>query len=135
MMNFEVLHKRAVEIAERFHKVEIELIDILQAIDERRVFVNYGYSSLFDYATKALKLSESNAYNFITVARKAKAVPELKAAIHQGEITVSKARKLTPVLTPDNSARWLEMAKTLPRVQLEKEIARAAPQSTSPDRV
>jgi len=128
------LHTKAVEIAKRFHDAESELIDILQTLDEKRVFIHLGYSSLFDYAVKALKLSEANSSNFITVARKSKTVPELKMAIRLGDITVSKARKITPVLTKENSSHWLELAKTLPKFKLEKEVAKVQPQTITPER-
>ncbi len=133
-LKIEALHKKALVIAQSFHKSESDLIDILQEIDESKVFVHLGFSSLFDYAVKALKLSEANASNFITVARKSKIVPELKEAIRAQEITVSKARKITPVLTPENSAHWLDLAKNLPRPKLEREVARILPQSLTPEK-
>jgi len=88
------LHERAVTITKKFHHTESELIDVLQEIDEHKVFLAFGYSSLYDYATKSLKLSEANASNFITVARKSIIIPELKLAIRDGSLTVSKGRKI-----------------------------------------
>ena len=130
----ETLHKRALTVACQFHKAESSLIDILQLIDERRIFSNLGYTSLFDYSVRALKLSESTASNFITVARKSKIIPELKMAISAGDITVSKARKITSVLTPENQAHWIGLAKTLPKQKLEKEIAKVMPETLTPER-
>ena len=121
------LHERAVEIAGRFHRAESELIDILQKIDDQKLYFDMGFTSLFDYSVKALKLSEANAYNFITVARKSKSVPELKEAIAAGLINVSKARKITPVLTPENKNYWLTLAQELPKAKLEKEVAKNCP--------
>ncbi len=128
------LHQKALLAAKYFHQSESSLIDILQELDDKKLFIHMGFASLFDYAIKALKLSESNASNFITVARKSKSVPELKAAIKSQAITVSKARKITPVLTPNNSAHWLELAKTLPKEKLEKEVAKVRPQTLTPER-
>ncbi|MBK9295159.1 MAG: hypothetical protein IPM57_12105 [Oligoflexia bacterium] len=96
------LHQKAINIAQSFHKAESDLIDILQKIDQQKIFLKLGFASLFDYALKALKLSEANSSNFITVARKSKTIPELKEAIKEGRLSVSKARKITPVLTPEN---------------------------------
>ena len=53
-------------------------------------------------AVDRLKLSESTALNFINVARKAVQVPALQAEIRAGHVSVSKARKIVPVLTPQN---------------------------------
>ncbi|MEQ1878105.1 MAG: HNH endonuclease signature motif containing protein, partial [Bdellovibrionia bacterium] len=100
-----------------------------------KLFLKLGYSSLFDYSTKALKLSEANASNFVTIARKSKSVPELKTAIADGRLTVSKARKLTPVLTKENSSHWLELAMTLPKAKLEREIAKVMPETAVRDKI
>ena len=127
------IHEQAVEIAKRFRKAEYDLIDILQQIDDKKVFMHLGYSSLFDYALRALKLSEANTSNFIAVARKSKCIPELKKAIHSGDLSVSKARKITPVITKENSQHWLELAKTLPKPKLEKEVAKVCPKQATPE--
>jgi len=38
------LHNKALEIAGRFHKTESELIDVLQKIDDKKVFMSLGFS-------------------------------------------------------------------------------------------
>ncbi len=131
----ESLHDRALRIAAAFHKAESDLIDVLQKIDDARLFSKLGFTSLFDYATKALKLSEANASNFVAIARKSKTIPELKVAIADGRITVSKARKITPVLTKENSDHWLELAATLPKAKLEREVARVMPETLVQDKI
>ena len=94
----------------------------------------FCFTSLYDYAIHALKLSEASASNFIAVARKAKTVPDLKVAIAHGELSVAKARKITPVLTKENSTNWIELAKTLTKAKLEKEVAKLAPPTLTPEK-
>jgi hypothetical protein len=130
----ESLNARAIEIAARYHRAESELIDILRQIDDERAYMHYDCSSLFAYALKVLKLSEACASNFITVARKSKNIPALIKAIESCELSVSKARKITAVLTNANSGHWLELAKTLPRLKLEKEVAKVMPQTATIER-
>jgi hypothetical protein len=108
------LHKRALDIAQRFKRDEIDLVDILQKIEDKKTFLRLGFTSCFDYAVKALGLSENVAYNFINVARKSKQVPELKKEIQNGNLSVSKAKKITAVINTKNSSLWIEKAKTLP---------------------
>ena len=79
----EEIHSQAVAVSQRYRKNESELIEIIQKVEEHRVFLKYGYSSLFIYVTGELKLSESVAYNLIAVARKAREVPELKNKIQE----------------------------------------------------
>ena len=92
-----------------------------------------GFTSLFSYCVEALGLSESVAGNFITVARKAREVPVLQSAIESGALSVSKARKITPVLTVANQREWIEKAKLLPTRKLEEEVARVAPKEATPE--
>ena len=115
------LDQDLVHLAQKLRYIESEFIEKLQEADSKKIFLYYQYNSLFEYAVKKLKLSESNAFNFITVARKAKEIPELKNEIKSGNITVSKARKITPVLNKNNSSLWLEKAKSLSQKKLEKE--------------
>jgi hypothetical protein len=133
-MHHETLHKRALEIVSRYFKAEADLVEILQEIGRLKSFRRFGYTSLFDYAVKALKLSESAAYNFISVARKADEVPALKQEIKSGELSVSKAKKIVSVLTPENQSHWINQAKTLPKLKLEKEVAKVNPKESRPDR-
>ncbi|MBC7386564.1 MAG: hypothetical protein H7301_10460 [Cryobacterium sp.] len=85
------LHERACELAKRFKWLQSELIEVLQCIDQERTFYELGYSSLFQYVTGALGFSESVAWNLILVARKAREILELKAALRGGTLTLSSA--------------------------------------------
>jgi hypothetical protein len=110
-------------------RLEAELIEVLQEIDEKKCFRELGYTSLFEYATKALNLSESTAYGFIAVARKAKEVPRLQEAIKKNELTVSRARRITSVVTNENAFDFILKAQTLTQRELEKEVVRANPKA------
>ncbi len=123
------IHSRALEISSRYKKAESELLDILDQLDRHRVYLKHGHSSLFLYVVRELGLSESMAYLLITVSRKARQVPELKTLIASGAMTLSNARRITSVLTPQNKAEWLEKATTLTQKQLEKEVAKTRPQA------
>lgn len=123
------IHERALEIVGRYFNSETEVIAILQELDSGRKYIEKDCRSLFEYATKILKLSESVAFTFINVGRKAKEVPALQAAIDRHELSVPTARKITSVITPENSAGWLELAKTLTQLMLEREVARVNPKA------
>jgi hypothetical protein len=92
-------------------------------------FFSLGYTSLFQYVVQSLELSESVAANFITVSRKAKEFPALQSAINEGKITVSKARKVTAVLTSENQEEWVNKAVELPQKKLEEQVASIAPET------
>src|ERR1700733_9773455 len=96
------IHERALKAAGRFKRAEADLISVLQEVEASRVFVELKFTSLFQYCVEALGLSEDVTANFVTVSRKASKVPMLQSAIQEGLLTVSKARKITPVLTLQN---------------------------------
>ena len=60
--------------------------------------------------------------------RKCTEVPELKEKIKAGKISVTKARRVSSVLTPENAYEWLQKAEELPKQELEKSIAAVQPE-------
>ena len=125
----EGIHEKAVEISTRYKKAEAELIEVLEQVDNHKVYLRRGRSSLFQYGVQDLQLSESVIYNLITVMRKVREVPELKAQIQEGNITLSNARRIAPILTVENQGAWLKKASELSQRQLEKEIVKTHPLS------
>src|SRR6185437_10053511 len=93
-----LLHSQALAYAKTYLNAESGLIRVLQEIESCRGYRELGFKSLFEYAVSALGLSESVTYNLITVARKSLEVPMLQKKIEAGEITLSNARKIAPVL-------------------------------------
>src|SRR5438552_3773677 len=123
------LHQKAKAIAKDFMRLEHELIDVLMKLDEHKAFIHLGYESLFSYATLELGLSDHNAYSYIAIARKSREVPELKNEIELGNLSISKAKRIVPVLNSDNAQLWIGKAKDLPKRELEWELARALPKA------
>jgi 5-methylcytosine-specific restriction endonuclease McrA len=123
------IHDRALQIVSSYKRAESQLIDLIQEIDDKKSYLEKHFTSTFDYCVKFLRLSEHTALDFIGVARKSKTVPELKEAIKNDLITVSKARRLTPVIDQANASHWLDLAQNLSKENLQKEIARANPQT------
>jgi hypothetical protein len=129
------LHLTALTLSKQFHQTENELLEVLGQIDEQKVYLELGYSSLFQYSVSALGLSEQKAYALMKVSRKSKEIPELKAHIQNGSLSVSKAIRIMSVIRPDNQNVWIEKAKTLPKVELEKEIASLHPEVVTKETV
>jgi hypothetical protein len=126
--NFQTLHNKALQLTKTYLRAESDLISILQAIDDCRGYRELGHRSLFEYSRQALGLSEAVSYNLITVARKAKEVPQLQEKIRAQEITLSNAKMIALVLTSENQNQWLSAAASLSKRELEKEIAKEFPE-------
>ena len=61
------------------------------------------------------------------IVRKSQKVPELQQAVVEGKLSVTKAHRLTSVITKENKKNWIEFAQIAPKAKLEKEIAKANP--------
>jgi 5-methylcytosine-specific restriction endonuclease McrA len=126
-MNVQALHERAVKAARNYLNSESDLIEILRDMDECRGYLDLKYRRLSHYATEGLKLSENVAYTFCNIAKKATDVPKLYELIRNGDLTVSNARRIVPILTTENQEKWLGSAVALSNSQLEKALAIAFP--------
>ena len=134
-MKIQKLHEQALLYSKNYREAERALIGILQQIDERRGYRELGYPSTFRYCVQALGLSENITYGLLSIARKARVVPALRAKVEDQTITLTNARLVAPVLTPENQAEWLSKAEALPRRELEREIALQLPERSVPERV
>jgi hypothetical protein len=121
--NLVELHNRILCLARLHRKTEARLIDHLQEAEKCRLFLHRGHSSLFRYVCDELRFSEAMTSNLITVARKAREIPELKEEIRKGNLSVSKLRKVCPVIDEKNQKEWIEAAKTCTKNELERRVA------------
>jgi hypothetical protein len=130
----EQVHARALQASGAYKKAVADLVGVFQAAEEHCVFLERGHASLFRYATDELGLGESTSYDLIRVARKAREVPALHGCLRDGKLTLTKARRVSAVLTKANQIEWLEKACSLTSRKLEKEIARVRPGESTPER-
>jgi len=128
------IHERAVQRGKNYLRSEREVIESIQEVYMNETFKDYNCRSLFHYVETHMGLSYPVAASFITVAKKALEVPELKRAIDSGKLPVQKARKITPVITKENQSAWLDLAGHSSQQVVEKEVAKAKPEAAHPDR-
>ena len=121
-------HLHALDLSKNYRRIEADLLECLEQIQVKRIFLEKGYSSLFEYIVKALGHSESTAYSFQTILRKSREVPELKQMVKAGEITLCKARRIAPAITSQNSGEWLELAKTATTREIDQKLVEKCPQ-------
>ena len=129
------LRMRAIDLSNEYRKLEGLLLEVLQQIDQSKLYKKLGFSSLFQYAVNELKLTESVAYGFINVARKSLEVASLKEAIITQKLSVAKANRIVSALTIDNAARLLEFAQTHTTREVEFEVVKIQPRSSAHERV
>ncbi len=124
------LNEKAKKIAKNYLRLKKELLDVIIQIDKTKAFYKFGYNSLFAYITEALKLSPAVTYSFIKVARKSHEIPELKKEVMDGKLSISKAQKMTQVLTKENHKKWFDFAQNTTHRKLEREVALSSPKQS-----
>lgn len=109
------------------------ILQYLGEVDERRLHLRLGYSSLFEYCAKVLGLTEDEAYRRIAVARMARRWPEILVGISSGELTLSGVALLRPHMESENSAELLALARNSSKRGIEAKLAARFPREDVAD--
>ncbi len=109
-----------------------DLVALLAEFDARRLYLAQGCSSLFVYCTRVLHLSEHAAYGRIEAARLSRRVPLVLDRLAAGELTLTAACLLTPVLTTDNHREVLDDARHRTKREVEQLVASRRPRPPAP---
>lgn len=126
------LHQRAIQLSQDLRNAESALLVLLMEMKRTKSFAALGYSGIFSYCERALKLSEAQCFYFKKVVEKSEEVPELKVAVTQGTLSLSQARRIVPVINQTNHAEWIEKARTLPQKELERAVTVVNPEARFP---
>jgi hypothetical protein len=70
-------------------RITTELIECLREIRSRRIHLQLGYGSLFEYCVKELGFSEGSASRRVSAVNALEEMPEIKAKIESGALTLS----------------------------------------------
>jgi len=122
-------------LAERERGVTASLIAHLAELDERRLYLAEGYSSLFAYCTQVLHLSEHATYGRIEAARLIRRFPLLLDMLEDGSVNLTTVGLLGPHLTDENHQTVLDLARHKSKRQVEELLARLHPQPPVPSSI
>jgi hypothetical protein len=129
-MSSQELHNEAVNLSFELRKCETSLISVVGLINEKKSYLAFKCHSIYDYTEKFLQFKYQKTYDFISLFKASKNIPEIKAAISDSQIGYTKLRTIMPALVVKNLenkhkevSALINIAKTTPRNKLEK-IAR-----------
>ena len=108
-------------------RTEARILAHLAAVEERRLHLEAGSSSLFDYCCKRLGLSENEAFHRITAARLARRFPAIFGLIERRAIHLTAVCLLRDYLTPNNHRELLDEASSKTKLQVQELLARRFP--------
>ncbi|WP_413578256.1 HNH endonuclease [Bdellovibrio sp. HCB290] len=89
-LNQNELDLRIKSLAQKEREVLHEVLETLKEIDARKSYLNFGFSSLFEYLVHGVGYSEGSAQRRIDAARLLRELPGVAEKIQTGEINLSQ---------------------------------------------
>jgi len=102
------------------HESMTDILQHLIEIEMRRLDLDLGYSSLFDYCIECLEYSASAAGRRIQAARCIRRYPVVLEMLEKRELSLSTISTIESILTDDNCNSILERVKGAPSRDVEK---------------
>jgi len=116
-------------------EITARLIGYLAEIEDRRLQLAAGYSSMFEFCTRRLRMSEGEAFRRITAARLATAYPAIVGLVQSGAIHLSGLALLRDHLTEENHVELLSAASGKSKRAIEALLASRFPKPDVPSRI
>ncbi len=118
------LSDRLVLAARKLRSAEHELAVLLAKMADSRLYLELGFSTLYDYADEVLDLSTRKTRALAQLGRSIGELPALEAAFRDGKLGWTKARELLRVVTPETEGAWTQRALALTSRDLEGQLDR-----------
>ncbi len=113
----------------------IKILHHLNEIERRRLYLDLGCSSLFDYCTRHLKYSSSAAGRRIHVARCIRRHPDVLELLRARELSLSTISLIAPILDRHNEAAILSRVRGKSYREVERVASEYRPPIALRDRV
>jgi 5-methylcytosine-specific restriction endonuclease McrA len=123
----EELVSRIASLCLEGRRLVARLIVHLIEVEDRALDKKSACSSMWDFCTARLKMSEGEASRRLNAARLVRKFPSVLGRIERGEVHLSALRQLRPYLDEENVDAVLDEAKGKTRSQLDEMIARRFP--------
>src|SRR5262245_59901728 len=115
----QALCARLTALAHAERAFKLEFLRALGELDERRLYLELGFSSTHGWLVEHLKLSNASAFRRVTAARLLRRIPLLSGYLESGQLSLTKLSHLRDVLTVQNAPHLLEWAARLTEREVE----------------
>ena len=125
-----VLHEKLLKLVKLEKRITSKVLDLLQAIENKKSYLEWGYSNLFEYLVKGLGYSESLAYQRKAALKICEVIPEIKQKLDQGSLsltTLARANKVLNTKTIPEKRKLLLELENKPSIEVDKILAREMP--------
>ncbi len=135
MDNARELSSRLLVLLRREQGAMADFLVALADFDQRRLWVGMGYTSLFYYLRRELKLSSGAAFLRKTAAELLQRFPEVEAPLRDGRLCISSVCELAKVITAENRVEVLPRFFHASKNEAKAVAAEIAPREAVPQRV
>jgi hypothetical protein len=112
-----------------------QVVVYLGEIEERRLHLKAGFSSMFEYCTKKLGLSEGEAFRRILAARLGRRFPSITGMLVSGSANLSTLELVRERLTEENHVELLEAVSGKSKRDVEAVLATWFPRPDVPSKI
>jgi len=133
-MNARDLSCRLAELLRHEHAALADFLVALADFDSRRAWMELGYSSLFWFLHRELRLSKAAAQYRKTAAELVQRIPEIVAPIRDGRLCLTAVVEVARVVTPENREEVLPRFFGLSRQEAMEVAAELRPDPAPPRR-
>jgi hypothetical protein len=116
-------------------EVTAKLVAYLAEIEERRLHLLAGFSSMFEYCVRELGLSEGEAFRRLVAARLGRRFPVVHALLATARVHLSALAVMRDFLTEENHLALLEAASGKSTREVEALVAQRFPRPDMPSRI
>lgn len=102
-------------LVQKERNIHIQILHHLEEIDSRKLYLELGFSSLFDYAVKELEYSEGAAYRRIKAMKLCRDLPDTENRLQSGKLSLSSASQLQAFF--EKQAKKIKAEKTKKEIQ------------------
>lgn len=124
-LSHQKLHQTNCKLRSDLGCTEWRLAMSLLASQRRNLHRQMDYSSVTDYAEKALELAPQKTMELISAARVMSRLPRFSQAFRQGRLSWSKVRSLKRVITPETEDVWMDYALDHTAREVERRVVQS----------
>jgi hypothetical protein len=117
------LHRKLKRIVRARAALDLEEAAALREAQQLMIWRRYGYASLLEYMEREMGYSPRAALERLRVAKAIVELPQLAAAMEQGDLSFSGVRELTRVATPETEEKWIESIKDMNLREVEESVS------------
>lgn len=93
-----LIHEKLLDLVKQERKLISQILDLLQAVQDQKLHLEWGYGNLFEYLVRGLGYSESLAYQRKAALKICAELPEVKEKLDQGTLSLTTLARANKIL-------------------------------------